>query len=67
MTMSFRNSGTTIVLLCSGGTDTGRNTPVTEVAGPSEMQESQPRQSSPLAGPAAAPLSTQVLAEADPL
>jgi hypothetical protein len=42
-------------------------TPVTEVAGPSEMQESQPRQSSPLDGPAAAPLSTQVVADADPL
>jgi hypothetical protein len=40
--------------------------PVTEVAGPSEMQESQPRQSSPLSGPAAAPLSTQVVAGADP-
>jgi hypothetical protein len=42
-------------------------TPVTEVAGPKEMQESQPRQSSPLDGPAAAPLSTQVVADADPL
>jgi hypothetical protein len=31
------------------------------------MQESQPRQSSPLTGPAAAPLSTQVVADADPL
>jgi hypothetical protein len=31
------------------------------------MQESQPRQSSPLAGPAAAPISTQVLADADSL
>jgi hypothetical protein len=41
--------------------------PVTDVAGPSDMQESQPRQSFPLAGPAAAPLSTQVLADADSL
>jgi hypothetical protein len=39
-------------------------TPVTEVAGPSEMQESEPRQSSLLARPAAAPLSTQVVAGA---
>jgi hypothetical protein len=40
---------------------------VTEMEGPSEMQESQPRQSSPLAGPAAATLSTQVILDADPL
>jgi hypothetical protein len=43
------------------------NTPVTDVAGPSEMQESQPGQSSPLAGPAAAPLSIQVVADVDSL
>jgi hypothetical protein len=50
----------------AGPTRSG-TTPVTEVAGPSEMQESQPRPYSPLAGPAAAPLSTQVIADADPL
>jgi hypothetical protein len=66
---SFRNSGTPVVRPRSGGTDTGRyhTTPVTDGAGPSSMQESQPRQSSPIAGPAAAPLSTQVLADADSL
>jgi hypothetical protein len=42
-------------------------TPVTEMAGPSATQESQPRQLPPLAGPATAPLSTQVVADADPL
>jgi hypothetical protein len=39
----------------------------TEVAGPSDIQETQPRVPSPLAGPAAAPLSTQVVADADTL
>jgi hypothetical protein len=37
------------------------------VAGPSDIQESQPRQYSPLADPVAAPLSTQVVAGADTL
>jgi hypothetical protein len=41
--------------------------PVIEVADPSEMQESQKRQFSPLAGPDGAPLSSQVVADADPL
>jgi hypothetical protein len=41
--------------------------PVTEDAGPSEMQESQPRHSSPLAGLSEAPLSIQVVSDADPL
>jgi hypothetical protein len=40
---------------------------VTEMAGPSAMQESQPRQSPPLTGPVTAPLSTQVVKDADPL
>lgn len=37
------------------------------MAGPSVLQESQPRQSPPLAGPATTPLSTQVVADSDTL
>jgi hypothetical protein len=42
-------------------------TPVTEMEGPSAIQESHPRQSPTLTGPATAPLSAQVVADADSL
>jgi hypothetical protein len=64
-----RGSGIPVPLLSAyaqAGPTRAGTIPVTEMTGPNAMQESQPRQSSPLTGPVTDPLSTQVFGDADP-